>query len=153
MSPALDVIDAFVDGERVDPAALKRALAEPAGRDYFVDAWLLRSGLQDELGVDEAAPEPVASIAADRRASRSARSWGLVLAASIACLAIGFGAGRWLAASGGSPAEMGPTAPVEIQTTASPPQAPVVQPPSPTRVIQLEMTAVADTAAASSGGG
>ena len=125
MGPVLDVIDAFVDGERVDPAALKRALAEPAGRDYFVDAWLLRGGVQDELGVEEAGPAPAASNAADRRpAPRPARSWGLVLAASIACLAMGFGAGRWLAPSGGSPAEMDATPPVEVQTTASPPQTP-----------------------------
>jgi len=34
MSANLEVIDAFVDGERVDPAVLKDALSEVAGRDF-----------------------------------------------------------------------------------------------------------------------
>jgi hypothetical protein len=36
------VVDAFVDGERVDRDTLKAALADPAAREYFVDLLLLR---------------------------------------------------------------------------------------------------------------
>ena len=38
----LEVIDAFVDGERVDATRFKAALADAEGRDYLVDAWMLR---------------------------------------------------------------------------------------------------------------
>jgi len=37
-----EVIAAFVDGERVDVEALKRALADEAGRDHLVDLVALR---------------------------------------------------------------------------------------------------------------
>jgi hypothetical protein len=44
VSSELEIIDAFIDGQRVDGAAIKRALADPEGRAYLVDAWLLREG-------------------------------------------------------------------------------------------------------------
>jgi hypothetical protein len=42
MTDGLEVIAAFIDGERVDAEALKQALADPAGRDYLVDLVALR---------------------------------------------------------------------------------------------------------------
>lgn len=42
MANTLQVIDAFMDGETVDPAALKAALADEAGRDYLVESLALR---------------------------------------------------------------------------------------------------------------
>jgi hypothetical protein len=59
-----EVIAAFLDGERVDPAALKHALASAEGRDYFVDILALR-----EMTTDRAPDAPVVlSRVAPRRA-------------------------------------------------------------------------------------
>ena len=43
MSDLYDAIQAFVDGEPVDPAALERALADPGGRAHLIDILVLRS--------------------------------------------------------------------------------------------------------------
>ena len=42
MPDIYDVIEAFVDDELVDPAALEQALADPAGRAHLVDTIALR---------------------------------------------------------------------------------------------------------------
>ena len=42
MDDSLEIIDAFVDGQRVDPATLESALADPAGRRYLTDLIALR---------------------------------------------------------------------------------------------------------------
>ena len=42
MSDVHDVIEAFIDGEYVDPSLLKQALSEEAGRDLLVDLLVLR---------------------------------------------------------------------------------------------------------------
>jgi len=60
----LEVIDAFIDGERVDADALKTALADANGRDYLIDAWLLREAVRaDPVGEHNAAAPPVAGRA------------------------------------------------------------------------------------------
>ena len=41
MDASHEILDAFIDGETVDPATLKQVLSDPAGRDYLIDAWLL----------------------------------------------------------------------------------------------------------------
>lgn len=41
----LDVISTFLDGERVEPDDLKRALESPEGRDYIVDLLTLREAI------------------------------------------------------------------------------------------------------------
>jgi hypothetical protein len=90
MDDRFTLIDAFVDGERVDAAALKRALGDEAVRDYFVDAWLLREGVQEDLAAE---PVPSVRVKSDRR-------WPmLAIAASLACLLIGGLAGYRLAGS------------------------------------------------------
>ena len=43
MSDTFDVIHTFVDDEPVDPAALERALADPAGRSEFIELIMLRN--------------------------------------------------------------------------------------------------------------
>ena len=53
MSEQFHILDAFVDGEAVDPSALRQALADEAGRDYLIDAWLLRDLVQEEIAGDE----------------------------------------------------------------------------------------------------
>jgi len=129
MDPHLEVIDAFVDGERVDPAALKHALSDPAGRDYFVDVWMLREVVQHDPEIAVASRRPVAPPPQQR-----ARPW-MVAAALVAGLAGGYLVGSRLPASSfsASPATVATT------TTVRPTPAKDVFPaPPPTRVIQLE---------------
>jgi hypothetical protein len=133
-----EIIDAFVDGELVDPGALKQALSEEAGRDHLVDAWLLRDAVQDELAADAPMPMP-------RPAARPRRPWAL--AAAVACVSLisGYFVGVNLPNAFQTPADTGAT------TTAGERQKSGVKPadinvpatsfpvPAPTRVIRLEL--------------
>ena len=125
---SLQVIDAFIDGERVDANALKAALAEPAGRDYFVDVWLMREAVVRE-GAADAAPPAAAPAAMPRR---DLRRWAMAAAIAFALIggyAIGYRTG------GLTP----PAVPVQTPAiTASAPPATAFPVPAPTRVIQLE---------------
>lgn len=135
----LEVIDAFIDGERVDADALKSALADSSGRDYLIDAWLLREAvLADPVRDNKSAAPPMASRL--RRAS-----WWMVAAAFATALVGGYTAGH----------NFGRNAPVtgsaSSTVTASPTTVPRDGPfpvPVPTRVIQLEFRSTG----ASSGG-
>lgn len=123
MDSHLEVIDAFVDGERVDGAALKRALGDPAGRDYFVDLWMLREAVQQDR--DAAAADRQAAPA---RVARAAGRW--MIAASIVTAM----AGGYLAGYRTSP--MAPPDP-PVSAVAEPSRAEFPA-PAPTRTIQLE---------------
>jgi hypothetical protein len=129
MDDRFELIDAFVDGERVDAAALKRVLAEDAGRDYFVDAWLLREGVLDELALE---PVPQMRAIPDRR-------WPmLAIAASLACLMAGGVAGYRMGAVRGD------TSPATAAIGPSPsPQTPGASFPAPpaTRASPVEFSA------------
>jgi hypothetical protein len=126
----LEVLDAFVDGQRVNAPDLKRALADEAGRNYFVDAWLLRESLQDEMAA-ETVPHADPGVASTRR-------WILPVAVSLICLIGGSFAGYRLAqmADPGAP----PTAPpVAAPATPAPArQTPSFPVPAPTRAIPIE---------------
>ena len=74
MTDPFELIAAFVDGERVDPDALKLALCDPAGRDYLVDLVALRQVVQ--------ASEPASVARARPRSSRL--RWAAAAAAAIA---------------------------------------------------------------------
>jgi len=127
---SLQVIDAFIDGERVDANALKAALAEPAGRDYFADVWLMREAVQRE-GAADAAPPVAAAVPTPRN---EPRPWLLAAAAAIAGALIGGYAIGYRAGGVTAPA-------VPVQTpaiTVSAPPAAAFPMPAPTRVIQLE---------------
>jgi hypothetical protein len=126
MDERIEVIDAFVDGERVDAPALKRALADEAGRDYFVDAWLLREGVQDDMSLDAVPHAPL-------RARRE-RGWLLALAASMVCAIGGYVAGTRLSEA---PRGAGTGAPPVVESTAAPSSFPA---PSPTRAITVEFS-------------
>lgn len=128
MDGRFEIIDAFVDGERVDPPALKRALSEPDGRDYLVDAWLLRESVQDEIAVDAAMP-PAA-------AGPSRRTVWLAAAVAGICLVGGYIAGYRFARVF-EPGAAPPTA-VAIEAVPAPPPASFPVPPA-TRVIRLEL--------------
>jgi hypothetical protein len=128
-----------VDGRRVAPPELKHALAEAEGRDYFVDAWLLRESLQERMALE--------SIPLTRSSSRSKRGWLLPAAAAVALLigggAVGFHLAEVVAGTRGAatPSPVSPAAPAS--TT---PSFPV---PAPTRAIPIEFTA--DSSSASGG--
>jgi hypothetical protein len=123
-----DVIDAFIDGERVDTGALRRALTDAAGLDYFIDTWMLREAVQQDPDM----------VGADRRVAvapprRTAGRW-MVAAALAAGLAGGYAAGyRSLATPPPSV-----TAPPVTTVLARPGAREGFPAPRPTRVIQLE---------------
>jgi len=127
MDSSFEVLDAFVDGETVDAAALKQALSEAAGRDYFVDAWLLRGLVQDEIASDTAPPSA--------RPHAPIRSWLIAAAIAGVCLVGGYMAGARV--TGVLVPRPGPsTPPAETVTAPASQSFPV---PPATRVIRLEM--------------
>jgi hypothetical protein len=128
----LEIIDAFIDGQRVDGDAIKRALADPEGRAYMIDAWLLREAMQEN--------ETGASHAVTPSASRSAKQaprW-LVAAAITGSLLGGYATGRFT----GRPAPVAVTPPATTVVAQPSPAFPV---PAATRVIQLEFHASTTT--------
>jgi hypothetical protein len=134
MEERFDVLDAFVDGELVDPGDVKRALSDAAGRDYFVDAWLLRGVVQDEMAADIAAPVPVRATAAPRR------SWALAAAVAGVSLIGGYLVGTRLPnvlepSRQAPPAIAAPPVPAPAPVPAATTSFPL---PPPTRVILLE---------------
>lgn len=128
MTDALELIDAFADGERLTPEALRAALADPAARDYLVDLLELRGLVQAHVALDVpvAPPAPRASWSA-RSLWRAAAAIVILGAASFA----GFAAGR----------HAEPPAAAAANTAAAV-MAPAVSEPSvapePTRVIRFQ---------------
>src|SRR5262245_26520905 len=83
MSDELEVISAFVDGERVDHDAFRRALADAAGRDYLIDLLALRESVAEMT--------PQMPIAVASRPSTLMRVLRFSGAAAALVLAIGGG--------------------------------------------------------------
>jgi len=127
---SLQVIDAFIDGERVDANALKAALAEPAGRDYFVDVWLMREAVHREAAA-EATPAIATAVVLP---SREPRRWTIAAAAAIVGALIG-GYALGYRSGGVRPAPLPASTPAI--TVSAPPASAFPVPPA-TRVIQLE---------------
>jgi hypothetical protein len=114
------LIEAFIDGERVDPGALKTALADPAGRDCLIELLALR----DAVG----GMGPTRWSAMNRRSPLMRRARWMAAAALVVCaLGVGYLAGqRTLEAT---PAEPNVSAVVNLATTPTA--------PAPTKVITL----------------
>src|SRR5262245_22877165 len=118
-----EVIGAFVDGERVDPDALKAALSTDEGRQYLIDVAALR-----EMTIADGSQGLTAGAATTPKAAvltPPARRWTATLAAAAAvvvALAGGYAAGRHAAPAGSS----------DRQALANQPA------PAPTSVIRLE---------------
>jgi len=129
MDGRFEILDAFVDGERVDPVELKRALSEPEGRDYFIDAWLLRDNVQEEIATDTVAP-PI------RQMHPARRSWTLAAAVAALALVAGYTFGLKYGASRPAPAPV-TVAPTPVNVGPQTPRSFPV--PAPTRVIRLEL--------------
>ena len=130
MESDLEIIDAFVDGERVDAGALKNALADPDGRAYLIDAWLLREALRQREDEEPSTGAAISSISS-RPESRPERRW-LVAAAIVGSLVGGYALGHLTVA----PASVAPSASPTVTVGAQPAQAFPV--PAATRIIQLE---------------
>ena len=132
MNSEMEIIDAFVDGERVDSDAIKRALADPEGRAYLVDAWLLREVMQeDQTRTSSDVTAPVS------RSAKGPQRW-LVAAGIAASLVGGYATGRIT----GHDASLPSTPPT---TTAVAQPSPAFPVPPATRVIQLEFHATKTT--------
>ena len=129
MDTPLQVIDAFIDGERVDVAAFKAALAETSGRDYFVDVWLMREAVHRE-----SAAEPAAPLAAPVAVPRPSQPRWLVAAAIVCGLIGGYAIGYRTTGHALPPAAATTTPAV----TVSAPATTAFPVPAPTRVIQLD---------------
>lgn len=134
MESQLEIIDAFVDGERVDAAELKSALAQEDGRDYLVDAWLLREAAQGD-SVREA---PAVVLPYAKTVSRpKSRPW-MVGAAVASALFAGYLVG-YQTPRGESPAPQGQDTAVATAQSSPINERPTAFPvPAATRVIQLE---------------
>lgn len=122
-----EVIDAFVDRERVDADALKAALASEEGRSYLVDILAMR-----ELVADQ----PDAIVAPSPQSARGVRSRRVVafVLASAASAALAVGSYQW----GARQAEARSAAAVDADRRASAQVIPISEAPTPTSMIYLE---------------
>jgi hypothetical protein len=118
----LDVISTFLDGERVEPGDLKRALESTEGRDYLVDLLTLREAIGG-LGPFAAVPRKPAPV------------WTLLRGSAAAAILILALAGGYIAGHRGSaPADpANGTSESQVLAITSAPSA-----PKPTQVIKLE---------------
>lgn len=113
------VVEAFLDGEAVDPRRLRRALDEPAVRDHLVDLLVLREGVRTIT------PGGWTSTHAAPRAKRL--RWVAAAAAVLVALSAGYYTGQRTVAASESP---GGETIVAVESTPAP--------PPPTQVIKLE---------------
>lgn len=116
---SLAIVEAFVDGEPVQPPALKDALADSEARDYLVDLLLLR-------GVVARMELPAAGTTGGRGGRSMYLRWLAAAAAMVISLFGGYLAGRRM------------VAPVEARTVEAfveSQSAPTA--PAPTRIITL----------------
>ena len=86
------IIEAFLDGEGVDPTMLRAALADEAARDHFVDLLAIRGLLS---GMDVVAPDAVNRMPGVRPRAR----WLAAAAALVVSLTAGYVAGQRAMAS------------------------------------------------------
>jgi len=84
---ANEVLSAFVDGERVEPAELASALGEAGAREALIDFVRFRAALADDSRPSEAFVERVRRRLGGRRPPWRARPLRLVAAAAVLALA------------------------------------------------------------------
>ena len=130
MSDMYEVIDAFADGERVDPDRLERALADPSGRTYLVDLLVMRGLVLEQ----HSAHTQIRTVMPPTPPRRPAAGLFAIAASLLLLLVSGFGgfvAGHRVAA------RMTATpVPVAIERIVLPDTQ--ISAPAPTRVIQVE---------------
>jgi hypothetical protein len=113
------IVEAFIDGERVDADALKEALADPMAREHLVELLLLR----DAVGT----MAPAAWSASRRPQAWSGVRWLAAAAMLVTSLTAGYLAGQRRLPP--------PTSRGTVETTVDFGNVPIA--PSPTRVIPL----------------
>lgn len=116
-------IDALLDGEVVNRTALRRALDDPAARDYLVDALALRQ-LTRDMG-----PASFVAPAARRGALHRASQWMAAAVILLAGAGLGYVYGERFQSQ---PSSQGTIEVVVDSGSASPPA------PEPTRLIRFE---------------
>lgn len=119
-SPLL-VVEAFVDGERVEPGALVEALADPTAREHLVHVLMLREA------VAEMSSSPWRAEAQTRQGRHGVR-WLGAAAAVVLSLGIGYVVGQRTL----EPVVEASSVQTVVQIDAAPP------PPTPTHVITLQ---------------
>jgi hypothetical protein len=113
------IVEAFIDGERVNAHALKEALADPMAREHLVELLVLR----DAVGT----MAPAVWSAARGPRSWSGRGWLAAAAVLVMSVTAGYVAGQ---------RRIAPPAPrAAVETTVDFGSAPIA--PAPTRVIAL----------------
>jgi hypothetical protein len=122
----LAIVAAFLDGEPVESAALKQALATAEGREYLVDLLALRHQVAES--------EATVALVREQRIDRSFRR-RVVVAAAAAVLAASMG-GYVLGDRTNAAAAPSSGSPVAVVDLSAVPQA-----PQPTRVVQLRLVA------------
>ena len=145
-----DVIQAFVDGEPVDPVELEQALADPEGRAHLIDLVVLRKLVRRSHVAASLAP----GHRADRQPKLHAKAEGpahvhgrLRAVAAAAIIAIGASVGGYFAGERATTLRMAVTAPAmtsgsETARTGGPEGPPYEQAsapvPAPTVVIRFQ---------------
>ena len=120
--PLHGAIEAFLDGEIVDPSMLRTALADEAARDYFIDLLIVRGLLNGLDSVAMRAAHP------PRGSQRRARWLAAAAAGAFVSLSAGYLAGQRAVA--------GATAPSTVEAVVIPDGEPAA--PEPTRSITLK---------------
>ena len=118
--PLHGVVEAFLDGEIVDPSLLRIALADQPARDHFVDLLVIRAAV---LGLDSA----VSVGHAPERGGR-VRRLAAIAASAIVSVSLGYFAGQRVMASTATPATVEAVVVVDSVPAA----------PRPTRSISLK---------------
>jgi aminoglycoside phosphotransferase (APT) family kinase protein len=115
VEPSHAVIEAFIDGEVVDPAMLRSALAHSAARDHFVDLLIIRGALQrmDAVALSVAPPS--------HRARGRARWIAAVAAAAIVSVSAGYVTGQRELAESLAPSTVEAVVIVDSAPAAPPP--------------------------------
>jgi hypothetical protein len=127
MDDVRDVIEAFADGEAIEPSRLKAALADSDGRDHLIDLLVLRN----LVGGQPSARPVIAPSAAALAPSRQVFTWTRWLPAAAAVAVVSVVAGYVAGAR-----TTAPPATVASPPAASAPASPTA--PVPTQVIQLK---------------
>jgi hypothetical protein len=120
-----ELISAFADGERVDTEALREALAEEAGRDFFIDMIAMREVVSGGVMTAGAAGSPAAAPPRGRRVLGLAAA--ALVAVGVGGYAIGHQQSRIVTVAAHPPLEADAVVSMEAA-------------PAPTQVIRLDGT-------------
>ena len=113
------VVEAFLDGEAVDPLKLRQALEEPGVRDHLVDLLVLREGVRTMT--------PASWTSTHAATAGSRLRWLAAAAAVLVALSAGYYTGQRTVVASES---FGGETVVAVESAPAP--------PTPTQVIKLE---------------